>query len=246
MKASLVYTKNMADHAQFSAQILAILVYPQQFCNCTLYLNYLVIFIFLYFFIQDEETSYETGGGTIEEIAKIEEQINNLKLKIQELENEKEKLESELPQPKQSQTIATPGTKYRTIKGIILPEGYEWKTESVNEGNNFFHDYFIAVKISENPAPAPASKTLAGPGQVYTKSEVDNYILPDNHDWYYLGKQKWQVILRGSRGGKYKSKPNSIDNYTVEELKERAAKRKINIKGMKKKEIIDKLRGKNK
>ena len=41
-----------------------------------------------------------------------------------------------------------------------------------------------------------------------------------------------------------KSKTTSLDKCTVAELKERASKRKINVTGLKKAEIIDKLRNK--
>ena len=47
-----------------------------------------------------------------------------------------------------------------------------------------------------------------------------------------------------TRHGGGKSKITSLDKCTVAELKERANKRKINVTGLKKAEIIDKLRNK--
>ena len=98
-------------------------------------------------------------------------------------------------------------------------------------------------------------KEMAVPGETYYQ-DFSNYFLPKGFNSEYVseyttlptGESKTihalKVVPKTQNAGKYKSKPKSLDNCTVAELKERAAKRKINIKGMKKKEIIDKLRGK--
>ena len=57
-------------------------------------------------------------------------------------------------------------------------------------------------------------------------------------------KRKLQARLEQQQAGGKKTNKKSLDNCTVAELKERAVKRGVKVSGMKKAEIIEKLRNK--